>query len=174
MRVPEVAGKTLHELDLTRRTGCVISRIDQSGSLVIPGGETILECGDHLMVTGRVDELQAFGQLIGSEISTDLLRSRELPTRRIQVRHKAVARHSRADLRILNRYHCVVTRVERGSLWIEPDAGVVLVRNDILEVVGERLGPLRTHVPREARQLVRDLGILLFVGETGLAAGSAL
>ena len=37
-----------------------------------------------------------------------------------------------------------------------------------------RLGPIRTHVPREARQLVRDLGILLFVGETGLFAGRAL
>ena len=33
------------------------------------------------------------------------------------------------------------------------------------------IGRLRTQVPREARQLVRDLGILLFVADIGLHAG---
>ena len=31
-----------------------------------------------------------------------------------------------------------------------------------------RIGPINTYVPRPARQLVRDLGILLFIAETGV------
>jgi putative transport protein len=241
VRMTEVAGKTLGELDLTRRTGCVISRLDQSGTIVIPDGDTVLELGDKAMVTGRVDELQGFESLVGPEVDTRAFLSGDLPTRRIQVRHRAVVGKSLAELRILNRFHCVITRIERGTLWIEPDADARLVRGDVIEVVGRRsdlrslarelglfeppvsetdiavyaggillgiliggihldvfglrlrlgfagglllmglvlgarprIGPIRTHVPREARQLVGDLGILLFVGEAGLGAGAGL
>ncbi len=37
-----------------------------------------------------------------------------------------------------------------------------------------RIGPLSTHVPPAARQLVRELGILLFVSETGVSAGESV
>ena len=37
--------------------------------------------------------------------------------------------------------------------------------------VRPRIGRFSAHVPRAARQLVRDLGILLFVAEAGVQAG---
>jgi putative transport protein len=37
-----------------------------------------------------------------------------------------------------------------------------------------QIGPFSAQVPRAARQLVRDLGILLFVAESGLEAGAHL
>jgi putative transport protein len=240
-RREEVVGHSLAELDLTRRTGCVISRIRQGDQLHIPSGETVLEQGDRMMVTGRLDELREFQALVGPEIDATTFHSDQLPTRRIQVMHRDCTGQSLAELGILRRLHCVVTRVERGAFWIEPNADVTLARGDTLEVVGERgdlrrlarelgrfelpmnetdiavyaggillgvllgsihlrpfgldltlgmsgglllvglvlgaqkqIGPFRTHVPREARQLVRELGILLFMAQTGLDSGAQL
>ena len=241
VRTEAVVGRCLCELDLVRRTGCVISRLQQGDELVMPDADSVLALGDHVMATGRIDELREFESLVGPEVDTGTLRAEQLPARRVQVRRGEVVGRSLAELRMMSRFHCVVTRVERGSLWIEPDAEVTLARNDVLEVVGHRadiralarelghfepsmsetdiavyaggivlgillgavhlrpfgldlslglaggllvtgfvlgvqphLGPLRTHVPREARQLVRDLGILLFMSETGLLAGARL
>ena len=51
-------------------------------------------------------------------------------------------------------------------------AGGLLLAGILLGRVG-RVGPFSTHVPRAARQLVRDLGILLFVAEAGVRAGGS-
>jgi len=241
VRREEVIGCSLAEPDLTRRTGCVISRLRQGEQFLVPSGQTVLEQGDRMMVTGRLDELRELQSLVGPEIDPGTFHADQLPTRRIQVVHAGAGGKSLADLGILGRFHCVVTRVERGALWIEPDGDITLVRGDTLEVVGQRsdlrrlarelgrfeppmaetdiavyaggivlgvllgsihlrpfgldvslgfaggllvvglalgaqkkIGPLRTHVPREARQLVRELGILLFMGEMGLRSGAQL
>lgn len=249
VRSEEVIGRPLRELGLTRRTGCVISRIHRaplggadgdSGTdeVLIPSGDTQLLPGDHVVVTGRVDELKAFEALVGEEAFDLELQAPRLPSRRVLVRSRQVSGQALRDLRIIDRFHCVVTRIERGTLWIEPGPDVVLRRGDVIEVVGQRadlqrftaevgrfeppghetdiavyaggillglalgsisidvgafhitlgfagglllvgvlmglrrqLGPVRTHVPREARQLVRDLGISLFVAAAGLEAG---
>ncbi len=235
----EVTGRPLRELDLTHRTGCVISRVRAGESVLIPDGETVLELGDRVMATGRVDELQEFARVVGPEAPVTELDSSALLTRRIEVRAATAAGRTLAELRLIQRHHCVVTQIDRGTLALEPDPEVMLVGGDVVTAVGRRddlrdlartlgrfqpplhetdiavyaggillglmlgslrvgpegfelglgtaggllavglllgarprLGPLRTHVPREARQLVRDLGILLFVGETGLRAGA--
>ncbi len=235
----EVTGRPLRELDLTHRTGCVISRIRAGDSVVIPDGDTVLELDDRVMAAGRVDELRVFERCVGPETSMSELETGELHTRRIEVRLAEATARSLDDLRIIQRHHCVVTRIERGLLAIEPDPEATLVRGDVITAIGRRddlrelarsvgrfepppgetdvavyaggivlglllgsvrvsagglelglgtaggllamglllgsqrrLGPLRTHVPREARQLVRDLGILLFAAETGLQAGA--
>jgi putative transport protein len=237
----EVCGKTLRELDLTRRTGCVISRHASGDRLEVPDGDTILELDDLVLAMGRVDELHAFAALVGPETADHHLRDSDLSSRRIEVRNREVLDRSLGELGIIKRHHCVVTRVERGEIWIEPGAEVAVCRDDVIEVVGRRedlravarllgrfepsvtetdiavyaggiligilvgsivvpvgdlhlrlgnagglllvglvlgwqhrIGPVQTYVPREARQLVRDLGILLFVGETGMGAGAGL
>jgi voltage-gated potassium channel len=44
----EMAGKSLRELDLRRRTGCIVVAIVRSGEILLPEAETILEKGDIL------------------------------------------------------------------------------------------------------------------------------
>jgi len=238
---PDVVGRSLRELDLPRRTGCVIARLRSGDAVLIPDADTVLEVGDRLLVHGRVDELHVFEKLVGPETPTEGLDGANLLRRRVQVRRSEVVGRSLEELRLIQRHHCVVTQVERGALVIEAGAMLTLQRDDVLEVVGRRddlrqlahrlgrfepslretdiavyaggilvgvlvgavrvpvagfelglgtaggllavglllgargrIGPVRTHVPREARQLVRDLGILLFVGETGLRAGQSL
>jgi len=241
VRGAEVVGRSLAELDLPRRTGCVIARVRAGDRVAIPDGETVLEANDRVLARGHLAELEAFEALVGPEIPVHELARSDLLSRRIQVRRSQVTGKSLAALGLIHRFHCVVTQVERGTLVLDADAELVLARDDVLEVVGrrddlrrvaqhlgrfeaslgetdiavyaggivlgvllgairipvagfdvglgtagglllvgivlgaqQRLGPFQTHVPREARQLVRDLGILLFVGETGLRAGQDL
>ncbi|MCA8962706.1 MAG: hypothetical protein KDC38_19420, partial [Planctomycetes bacterium] len=241
-----IVGRRLADLRLTKETGCVIARVHHNDDstepptdrLFVPSGDTVLELGDRVMVTGRLDELRAFESRVGPEGFDAELEAPRIPARRIEIQRPEMIGRPLRELGIIQTFHCVVTRVERGSLWIEPDSEVVLRRHDVIEVVGERedvrslarrigrfepplsetdvaiyaagilggsllgalsigvfdlhltigmagglllsglalgwrprIGSLRTHVPREARQLVRDLGISLFVGESGLLAG---
>ncbi len=234
----EVAEQTLRELDLARRTGCVVSRIHRNDEMVVATADAKLEIGDFLVVTGRVDELREFQKVVGPEVNRSFHNNMPRP-RRVRVRARAAGK-SLAELKISAR-RCVVTRIERGNVLIEPGADVVLRRNDIVEVVGRRrdlravadmlghmessnretdiavysggillglllgrvelslgdvdlrlgmaggllivglvlsrlghIGRLRTQVPQEAQQLVRDLGILLFVTDIGLHSGASL
>ncbi len=241
VREEGVLGRPLHELDLTHATGCVISRVRRGTNVLVPGGDTELAAGDVVTAVGRLDELRSFEERVGPETLNPALEGSGLVARRVEVLRPQMSGASLRDLGFIGRFHCVVTRIERGRHWIEPDASVVLTRGDVVELVGrsddvraaaaalgrfepslqetdlaayagglvlglllgavriplfgvkvglgtagallgmglllgwrQRLGPLRTHVPLEARQLVRDLGILLFVGETGLHAGAGL
>lgn len=236
-----VLGRSLAELALTRSTGCLIAFLSRGDSTIVPSAQTTLERGDRVLAIGRIEELQAFEDLVGPEESDANLATPAHPPRRVEVRSRAAVGKSLSELSLIRRHGCVVTRVDRGRLWLEPDGDVVLAPGDVLEVAGERealralarelgrfeqsfrhtdvatyaagivlglllgalrlpvagldlglgfaggllvagllfgsrprIGPLRTHVPAEARQLVRDLGILLFIGEAGLRAGERL
>lgn len=238
---PDVCGKSLRELNLTRRSGCMISRIHRKGEVLIVGADSTLELGDHVLVLGRLDELQVFEGLVGPEVYDSDLRERLPEPRRVHVTSSAVAGKSLKELNLIGRHRCMIARVERGHEVLEPSADLVLMRHDIVDLIGQRaavkaasaelgrfepstqatdiaiyaggiliglligsvhfrpfgldlsfgpagglliagitlacvrkVGPFSANVPKSARQLVRDLGILLFVGETGVLAGSAL
>jgi putative transport protein len=235
-----VTGTPLRELCLTQETGCFISRISRGDEIRVPDADTTLEAGDHLMVIGRLEQLQHFRGLVGPEVYDDDLRSR-LPTpRTVIVTRGTVTGRTLADLDLIRRHRCLVTRITRGGIAIDPTAETALIRDDAVEVVGPRrgthalagelgrfetsrirtdiaiyaggillglvlgrlhlraggidlslgfaggllvmglvlgrfrqIGPFSANVPPEARQLVRDLGILLFVAETGVRAGAS-
>jgi len=237
----DAIGRPLRELALPARTGCVLSRVRRGTRVWIPDGETVLEAGDVVTAVGRLAPLRRFEKRVGPEIVEPGLARSGLVARRVEVHRDEATRRTLEQLGLIHRFHCVVTRIERGAQWLEPDAAVVLAHGDVLEVVGrpdavreaagflgrleptlqetdlavwagglvaglllgavklpvfgveiglgtaggllvaglllgwrQRLGPFRTFVPREARQLVRDFGILLFIGETGLEAGAGM
>lgn len=237
----DIVAKPLRELHLTRDTGCLITLVVHDQQPRIPHADTTLSLGDHLLATGRIDELRSFEKRIGSEIDAEDLWRNRPPPGRIQVRNRELCGKALAELRLTHQFHGVIARIQRGDEWVEPGAEVSLELNDIVEVAGSktdlshaakllgrfepavdqaniaiytggiliglligaihfgplgldfkigsaaglliagvllgwlgRIGPYPTHVPRPARQFVRDLGILLFIGETGLAAGAEL
>jgi putative transport protein len=237
----DVIGRPLKELALTNRTGCFISRIHRGDEVLVANASATLQLGDHLLVVGRLDELQRFATLIGTEVYDAQLRDHLPAPRRVVVTSRGAHAKTLKDLNLLERYRCMIGKIERGREVIEPGADVELLRNDVVEVIGQRdavrevalvlgrfepstnatdiaiyaggivlgllvgsihLAPLgldfslgaasglllagvflswarqftliSANVPRAARQLVRELGVLLFVGETGMAAGYAL
>lgn len=247
VREASAIGVPLRELDLKRETGCIISRVRSGGSgpSRIPDGDTALALGDVVTALGRVDELRDFERRIGPETWAPGLGHAGLVARRVEIREREATARNLAELRLIHRFHVVVTRIDRGRHRLEPEGDLRFARGDVVELVGraddvraaatalgrfepaiqetdmaayagglvlglaigavripvpglgpgatlglgtagglllaglllgwrQRLGPFRTYVPREARQLVRDLGILLFVGETGLHAGAGM
>jgi putative transport protein len=229
------AGKSLHELELTRRTGCYVITILRDGEIVIPTADTCLKAGDHLQAKGRIDELLEFQPLVGPEIHDREFRRRLPPPRRVRVFNRVGIGKSLAELDLTGRHRVLVTSIDRAGIIHEPSADFVIQRADILRVAGprrelrqvahelgrferptgetdiavyaggivlgmlianidfgvfdlrlgyasglllagvllgrfRRIGRISTHVPRPARQLVRDLGILLFIAETGVRA----
>ena len=236
-----VLSKTLRELDLSNVTGAIITRVYRDETVLIPEATTTLESGDHILATGRVEELRELEKWVGPEIYDKDLEERLPPPRRIIVHHAQVIGKALAELELTKRYRSLVVAVERNGERLEPSGKLVLFRGDIVEVVGARgsvrsvaaefgrvepsdletdiavyaggiliglaigavplsliglpgkiglatgllvaglllgsvrkIGPFSAHVPPSARQLVRDLGILLFVAETGLPAGRRL
>jgi putative transport protein len=237
----DVVGRPLKELALTNRTGCFISRIHRGDEVLVANASATLQLGDHLLVVGRLDELQSFAALVGTEVYDAQLRDHLPAPRRVVVTSRGAHAKTLKDLNLLERYRCMIGKIERGREVIEPGADVELLRNDVVEVIGQRdavrevalllgrfepstnatdiaiyaggivlgllvgsihFAPLgldfslgaasglllagvflswarqftviSANVPRAARQLVRELGVLLFVGETGMAAGYAL
>lgn len=239
---PEVFGKTLRELRLGPVTGCVVTWVHRGDDeIFLATASTVLNEGDHLSAIGRVDELRELIDLVGNEVFDANLQKLLASPRRARVESNQVIGKSLAELNLAQRFNCLITRIERGSLWIEPSADVVLLQGDVLTLVGRRhhvrrvakvigkirpqhqetdialytggmfvgvllgaikfdlggmalgpgfaggllfagillgwmseLGRVRANVPQSARQLVRDLGVMLFVGETGLIAGEDL
>ncbi|MDC1141841.1 TrkA C-terminal domain-containing protein [Planctomycetota bacterium] len=237
----DIIGQPLHRVNLTRRTGCFITRIHRGEEVLIPDAHTELLAGDHLLVLGRLQELNVFEKLVGREVYDQELRDRIPPGRRVIVTRGDAAGKALKDLNLIGRFHCMIQKIERGRQLIEPNADVVLLRQDVVVISGKRenvreaaqligkfeasshqtniavyaagiflglllgqlkfdmfgytlspgfagglliagvflaamrtISPFPIYVPRAARQLVRDLGILLFVGELGIDAGHAL
>ncbi len=57
----KLAGKTLQELDLRRKTGCIVVAVVRGGEVLLPGAETRLEEGDILYVMCKdVKKLEEF------------------------------------------------------------------------------------------------------------------
>lgn len=237
---PDAVGPTLRDLHLTQRTGCVINRIRRGDRFLLPGADSALELGDHLGVTGRIDELREFERRVGPEVHDPTLLADPF-VRRVRVTRAGVSGQTLAELDLIHRHRVIVRRIESGGVLLEPHAEAVVHGGDVLELSGERtdvsraaralgrfepssattdiaiyaagiliglllghmhllwagldfslglagglllsgvvlgrlrqIGPFSAHVPEAARQLVRDLGILLFVAERGLAAGRQL
>lgn len=240
VRQKAVQGKPLRELDLTHKTGCYITRLHRDADIRAVDAETVLAEGDHILVKGTFEELQAFETAVGPEVYDEELRKRMRQPVKIRVLNRAVVGKTLAELQITQRFRSLIGSVERGGVVVDPTAELALDRGDIVYVVGRRdnvrkvtqllgrvvhasdrtdiavyaggiflgltlgyahidafgasitlgaaggllllglllgrfrnIGILHANVPRSARQLVRDLGILLFVAEAGVKAGGS-
>lgn len=240
VRKAAVTGHPLRELHLPRDTGCTVFQVHRGDDVLGADADTVLEEGDHVLVRGRLPELQAFEAAVGPEVYDQDLRKRIPPARRLVVQSREAIGSTLRALDLPRRYGCLVLGIERGTVRLEITPDVSLAHGDVLELIGQparvreaaealgrlerpthetdigvyaggiflgllvanlgvhvfgmdltlgfagglllsgivlgrvrRIGPFPTHVPRAARQLVRDLGILLFVAEAGVRAGGS-
>ncbi len=151
-----VAGRTLAELDLTGRHHCLVTAIRRGAVTLEPGPAVALERGDVVDVLGDLQGLRAVAAELGRF---------ERPPHETDI---AVYAGGIFLGLVLSNLHVRGFNVDlrlgtAGGLLL---TGVILGRF-------RRVGPLSAHVPPAARQLVRDLGILLFIAETGVKAGGS-
>ncbi len=151
-----IDGKSLRDLELTRRHRCLVTSITRGEVVLEPWPELPLQRDDVLEIVGPREGVRAAAEELGRfERSTD-----------------------ETDIAIYAGGICLGILLGRLRLPIGAFdfrlglAGGLLLTGVVLGRY-RRLGPFSAHVPQAARQLVRDLGILLFVAETGVRAGES-
>ena len=154
----DMINKQLGDLNLQKNFGCTVTRIRRSGIDLSPSPELALKFGDKLMVVGEQDGVQAVGRLLGND------------EKRL------------SDTDFFPIAMGIVLGVLFGKLNISFGDGMsfspgltggVLMMALFLSAVG-KTGPILWSMSGHANQLLRQLGLLLFLAEVGTSAGKNL
>ena len=151
-------GKQLCDLNLQRNFGCTVTRVRRSGIDLSPSANLELKLGDKLMVVGEKEGLQGVAALIGND-------AKKL-----------------SDTDFFPIAMGIVLGVLFGKLNISFGGGLsfspgltggILMMALVLSAIG-KTGPILWSMTGHANQLLRQLGLLLFLAEVGTSAGKTL
>lgn len=149
-------GKTVEELNLSRKFGVAATRVSRAGLEFTAVGALRLQFGDRIRAVGEAAAIDAAAKLLGDS-------SRELNTPRL-----------------LPMFVGIMLGVLLGSLQLKMPglpaavklglASGPLIVAIVLARVG-RMGPLIWYMPQSASGLLRELGIVMFLIGVGLNGG---
>ena len=142
-------GKSFAELDLTGRHRVLVTSIDRAGIIHEPAADFVVQRADILHVAGPRDEIRKVANELGRY-------ERPGDETDIAVYAGGIA------------VGVLIANIGVDSYGIHLGYATGLLISGVLLGRFRRIGPVSTNVPRPARQLVRDLGIQLFVAETGV------
>jgi len=152
-----ITGKTVQELNLRETCGLIVTRIVRTGMEFAPRSEFRLQFGDELRVVGKPEAIDAFAKDAG-ETGERLSQAAVVPM-----------------------FIGIALGVALGSLPLKLPgssltfriglAGGPLIVAVLLSRIGS-IGPLVWHVPPSANQMLRTIGISLFLAAVGLRAGA--
>lgn len=154
----DMINKQLGDLNLQKNFGCTVTRVRRSGIDLSPSPELSLKFGDKLMVVGEREGLNSMARLFGNN-----------------------AKHL-SDTDFFPIAMGIVLGVLFGKLTISFPGGVsfspgltggVLMIALFLSALG-KTGPIMWTMSGPANQLLRQLGLLLFLAEVGTSAGHTL
>lgn len=154
----EMINKQLGDLNLQKNFGCTVTRVRRSGIDISPSPDLALKFGDKLMVVGEKEGIQAVARLLGND------------AKRL------------SDTDFFPIAMGIVLGVLFGKLNISLGdtvsfspglTGGVLMMALILSAIG-KTGPILWSMSGPANQLLRQLGLLLFLAEVGTSAGKTL
>jgi putative transport protein len=151
-------GKTLAELQIWDNYGVIITRIRRQGFEISPVGGIMLEIGDGLHVVGDPLEVQEFIKKAGGD------------TRKAE------------ETNMLPYLLGLVLGIGLGLVpfrlasGVEVKLGIAGGAFLVSLVLGHfgRIGNLRLNVPAAAKNLTRELGLMLFLAGAGTTAGAQL
>lgn len=154
----EMINKQIGDLNLQRNFGCTVTRIRRSGIDISPSPDLALKFGDKLMVVGEKEGIQGVARLLGND------------AKRL------------SDTDFFPIAMGIVLGVLFGKLNISFGGGMsfspgltggVLMMALFLSAIG-KTGPILWSMSGPANQLLRQLGLLLFLAEVGTSAGKNL
>lgn len=152
-----VTGKTLEQLHLRSTYGITVSRICRQDVEFVPGPRERILFGDALTVVGGSEELTEFARVAGHR--ERVLEETDLISLAIGL-----------VLGMLLGQFRLTFGDSSISLGL---AGGPLVVGLLLGHLGH-LGPLTVRMPRAARLLLADVGLVLFLGQVGAQAGGQI
>ena len=153
----EILGKTVQELNPRESYGLVVTRIIRTGMEFSPRAGFRLQFGDELRVVGKTEALDAFAENAG-ETGEKLSQAAVVPM-----------------------FIGIALGVMLGSIPLKIPgssvtfriglAGGPLIAAIVLSRIG-KIGPLVWHVPPSANEMLRTIGISLFLAAVGIRAGA--
>lgn len=154
----EVVNKSLGHLNLQGTFGCTVTRVRRSGIDLPPEPNLSLKLGDKLMVTGEKEGLQELGRFLGND----------------EKRLSDTDFFPIATGIVLGVLFGKLTLSFSGGFSFSPGlTGGILMVALVLSAVG-KTGPIMWTMSGSANQLLRQLGLLLFLAEVGTSAGTNL
>lgn len=153
-----VAGKSLRELEIRENFGVTITRIRRDGAEFLPRGGVSLEFGDMLVVIGASEAIEKFTRYVNPD------RARLDETQIVTL--------------ILGLAFGVFVGSIPVSIYgstpvqLGPTGGVFVVSMILGYIRG--IGRIRLYLPAPAANVLRELGLLLFIVGTGTYAGEDL
>jgi putative transport protein len=151
-----LTGKTLAAMRTWERYTVVITRIRRQGLEIAPTGSVTLEMGDSIRIVGEVAAVEDFARLVhGSPRRAD--ETNMLPLL--------------AGLLLGILAGALPIRLPNGLEIRLGSAGGAFLVSLLVGHYG-RVGPLRLWVPPAAKNLSRELGLMLFLAGAGISAGA--
>lgn len=154
----DMINKQLGDLNLMKNFGCTVTRIRRSGIELSPSPDLALKFGDKLMVVGEKDGVRGVARLLGNN-------AKQL-----------------SDTDFFPIAMGIVLGVLFGKLNISFSdtlsfspglTGGILMVALFLSAIG-KTGPIIWSMSGSSNQLLRQLGLLLFLAEVGTSAGKNL
>jgi len=153
-----LAGKRLMDLRVWDRYNVIITRIRRQGLEITPVGTSTLELGDTLRVVGDEPAIAQFARMVSGD------------ARRID------------ETNMVPFLIGLVLGVGLGLVPFQLSSGLTIKLGAaggaflVSLVLGHfgRIGPFRLYVPAAAKNLSRELGLMLFLGGAGANAGTQL
>ena len=154
----DMIGKQIGDLNFMQNFGCTVTRIRRSGIDLSPSPDFELKFGDKLIIVGEKDGIKTIAQMLGND-------EKKL-----------------SDTDFFPIAMGIVLGVLFGKLNISFSENVsfspgltggVLIVALLLSAVG-KTGPILWSMSGPANQLLRQLGLLLFLAEVGTSAGKTL
>ena len=154
-----LTGKTLGQMRVWERYTIVITRIRRQGVEIAPSGEASLEIGDHIRIVGDKAAVESFAHTAHGDGSSGRKadETNMLPFL--------------AGLLLGIGLGAIPINLGNGIQVRLGSAGGAFLSSLVIGHFG-RIGSLRLHVPEAARNITRELGLMLFLAGAGVNAGS--
>ena len=154
----ELVGKSLAMFSFQSNFNCTVTRLRRSGIDLSPAPELLLKFGDKLTVVGHKDSLDALAQRLGND----------------EKRLSDTDFFPIAMGIVLGVIFGKINISFSDSFSFSPGlTGGVLIVALVLSALG-KTGPIVWTMSGSANQLLRQLGLLLFLAEVGTSAGANL
>lgn len=154
----DMINKQLGDLNLRKNFGCTVTRIRRSGIDLSPSPDLSLKFGDKLMVVGEKEGLKGLARLLGNN-AKKLSDTDFFPI---------------AMGIVLGVLFGKLNITFPGGMSFSPGlTGGILIVALFLSAIG-KTGPILWSMSGPANQLLRQLGLLLFLAEVGTSAGKNL
>lgn len=163
-----IEGRNIAQLHEIIDHNFVISRVRRaSGEILIPNDDTVLSCGDSLLVVCSVQDEPVFKSVIGRSINEEWpALPGQMVSRRIIVTKSEFNGRLLGSLRLRMGYRLNATRVNRAGIDLLASPNLTLQVGDRITVVGnpDDIDRLATRLGNSTKRLHEPNMITLFIG----------